>query len=173
MPIEGVTLEGVEGLQAMLDRLSRKLVPTVKTAFAEWFLGNDRRGLKHYPGYEYVSREEAYPEVGGFFSDAQRKYVMAKIRSGEMTPGSPQRTGAIANGWRMEGGGSDYVQLVNDAPGVEYVMGDGTQARQPRRAGWRTISEIIGTNIAGATRHAVAAIRALIRNQSVAESDEE
>lgn len=94
--------------------------------------------VRQYPPYQYASRKDAYGmQAGGegWFSDKQRRYVMAKIASGEITPGVPNRTDATANAWQTTVTES-YSMLYNESQGAKYTMGDATQARQPALAGW-------------------------------------
>ena len=128
---------------------------------AEYFVGDESHGLKHEVAYRYVSRTEAYGQP--FVSDRQRRYVMARIHDGTITPGVENRTHQMAAAWDWEqSNGVTYVR--NETNGVEFVEPylPEQQARQPAMVGWRSAFEIITTNMAGALRHAVSAINKLI-----------
>jgi hypothetical protein len=101
--------------------------------------------------YRYISRKNAYGNyhghnAGGWKSDKQRRFVMAKIRSGEFTPGSPNRSGAIAEGWKVRGKGGNS-QIYNAAPGAVWVHDNDFQAMQPAMAGWPPTDDMIEENI--------------------------
>jgi hypothetical protein len=97
--------------------------------------------FRTYPQYRYVSRARAYPEVGGWFSDKQRRYVMARIREGSIkTPYS--RTQMFRNAWRIKGNGQSAL-IVNESPVGEYLMGDGTQSRMAILGGWERVDRIL------------------------------
>lgn len=131
-------------------------------AMAEWFIGNGQRGLKRYPPYKYITRKQAYGKT--FVSDKQRRYVMAKIREGRIDPGVPHRTSNYQRGWEMDPpNGGVKIKIINTVPYARFVGGDETQARLNAKVGWRTISDIISTNIKGAIRHAQSEIRKLVK----------
>lgn len=95
--------------------------------------------LKTYPPYRYVSRKSAYGQT--FVSDKQRKYVMARIREGSITPGRANRTQTFRAGWRIIGAGAKSI-IANETPYGKYLMDDQGQARQPGLVGWKKISAI-------------------------------
>ena len=102
-------------------------------AAAVYLIGNGTHGLTHYPAYKYIRRDRAYGKT--FASDAQRRFVMAGIRSGKIDPGYPHRTGILQRGWYVSGDGAKAT-VKNDAPHAEVVMGLG-QARLNNLVGWR------------------------------------
>jgi hypothetical protein len=109
-----------------------------------------------------VTRKAAYGKT--FVSDKQRRYVMARIREGSIDPGFPHRTGNYQRGWKVINKGVS-TQIVNDVPYAGFVGGNETQARLNKKVGWRTVSEIIGTNWRGAVRHANAEISKWIKSR--------
>lgn len=159
------SVRGVEKLQAFFKKLPADARKIAAPAVATYLIGNDARGLKHYVGYKYVSRKSAYGQT--FSSDKQRRYVMAKIREGEITPGSPRRTNALKRGWayKLQGGGYG-ASIYNPVPYAGYVMGDGSQANQPRLVGWRTMMAVVNTNIKGAIKAAEREIQEWINGNS-------
>lgn len=151
-------IRGVEELQRFLRDLPKGTVKVAIEALGEWFIGTDRRGLRHPPPYRYVSRKRAYG--ASFVSEKQRKWFWA---NGGPDMIGDNRTGETNNSWEShitKGGYS--LSLQNRSKGAYYTMSDTGQARQPALAGWRKVSDIVSTNMAGAIRHAKAAIRALM-----------
>jgi hypothetical protein len=151
-------MRGVEELQTYLKNLPRGVVRVGIAALGEWFIGTDRRGLRHTPAYKYVSRKAAYGYT--FKSDKQRRWFWAN--GGPDMIGN-NRTGATSNGWKAVTGNGGYrLSLQNSAPGAYFTMSDTGQAAQPAKVGWRRVSEVVQSNLAGAMRHARAAIRAFL-----------
>jgi hypothetical protein len=66
---------------------------------------------------------------------------MAKIRSGEITPGQNNRSYEIEAAWHIEGKGIN-VSIVNNAPGAVYLFDPAYQARQPAMVGWETTDDM-------------------------------
>lgn len=161
MPEIKITVRNLEKVKAFIDSLPRNVRGIATKAMAEWFVGNGSRGLKQYPPYKYITRKSAYGKT--FVSDKQRRYVMAKIRSGEIDPGYPHRTGNYQRGWGEIRNEVTRSRIVNNVPYAHYVGGDADQARLNKKVGWRTVSDIISTNIKGAIRHAYAAINAWLK----------
>jgi len=120
-------------------------------AAAEYLLGNDQRGLRHMVKYRYITRKKAYGKT--FVSDKQRRYVMARIRSGKITPGRSNRSGTISRAWRLKGKGAKTT-IVNDAKGADFVLGDRRQARQPALVGHHKITAVIKSNAKGSIQAA-------------------
>ena len=157
-----VSVRGIEKLQAFFKKIPVETRKIAVDEVTEYLLGDDRHGLRHYVGYKYVSRKSAYGQ--SFVSDKQRKYVMAKIRSGEITPGRENRSGALKRGWtyKKQGGGFGAT-IYNKTDHAQWVMGDDSQARQPRKVGWRRMQEVIDTNIKGAMQAAERKISAWLK----------
>ena len=146
-----------EQVSAYLKALPRGTIKVAMAAIGEWFIGTDRRGLRHTPGYKYVSRARA-----GYrpMSDKMRRWFWAN--GGPDMIGN-NRTGATSNGWFKKVTGGGYgITIGNKAPGAYYTMSDEGQARQPAAVGWRKISVVVQSNMAGAIRHANAAVRAFL-----------
>jgi hypothetical protein len=143
------SIRGIEKLQAFFKSIPVELRKIAVEEGSKYLVGDETHGLKHIVSYKYVSRASAYGET--FKSDKQRRYVMAKIKSGEITPGRENRTGSISAGWgyRKTGGGYSSV-LYNKANGAEFVYGDDLQAKQLGMVGHRKMSEVIKTNMEGA-----------------------
>lgn len=104
-------------------------------------VGEFMRGkLREYPSYRFVSRRAAYGVP--FFSDKQRRWFFAALADGRITPGRPNRTGALGDGWRITSNGPKQIDLVNAVEYAKYVQGTDPHphAAQPRMAGWKSIT---------------------------------
>jgi hypothetical protein len=118
------------------------------------------------PDYQYISRAEAYGEpatwngdytikgkhytmqpVKGYFSAKQFRFVRAGIADGTITPGTSQRTGAVENGWYVDGKPPGLATIRNKAAGAPWTVHDYWQARQPALVGWQKTSVTIQENI--------------------------
>lgn len=151
------SVRGIEQLKKFFKNIPPVARKAAVKAATKYLIGGPAHGLKHYVAYRYVSRKTAYGQT--FQSDKQRRYVMAKIRSGEIRPGQPNRTGDLADGWTSSPQGGGFgTKVYNQVPYAKYVMGDGTQARQPNKVGWRMVAEVIKTNIDGMMRAANQAV---------------
>lgn len=150
---------GIEPIQAMLHNLPRKVVRACLTAVSDFFIGSDKRGLRHMPGYKYVSRVKAYGV--SFFTEKQRRWFWAN--GGPDMIGN-NRTGQTSAGWyAKETRGGYGMVLGNDAPGAYWTMSDKGQARQPALVGWKKVSAVIDANIKGAMRAGIAAINRVLK----------
>lgn len=161
MPIIKYQVRQSYSLNRFLASLPRGTVKIALPAFVKYIVGNAFHGLKHEDPYRYVSRKAAYGKT--FESDAQRGYVMAKIRSGEITPGIPQRTGLSAAAWAYTPHGDYQYTIVNPTAGAYFSHDDSGQARQSELAGKRKVSQIISDNFNGGIRAAQAAVKAWVK----------
>lgn len=147
------TLEEAEAF--ISEQIPRKF----RGVYAEAVAGGLVIELRKQPPYKYVSRFEAYgmQEGGrGFFSDKQRRYVMARLRDGTFDPGAPKRTGQTTGrpgqpvrsgpGFRVENKGAKAV-IANTEPGARWTVNDTWQARQPAKVGWQKVGKTIVDNI--------------------------
>ena len=133
MPVS-VSVRGIEELRALFKRVPVEIRRIAVEVASSYLLGDREdgsrtvhpaHGLKHYPP----------PFVGH------------------------KRTYKLEDHWRYKKTGGGYGSVlynnVVSKYGKEYakwVQGDGTQARHVRARGWRTVSEVISTNIKGAIR---------------------
>ena len=147
-------IRNLDKVQAFLKTVPRGTMKTAIVSIAKYLIGNKRHGLAHDDPYKYVSRKSAYGQT--FQSDKQRRYVMAKIRSGEITPGQRKKSPTD------QAGGYNYV-LTNSGYGATITnTEDGaywTRKAQPaqlRMVGWRSYSKVVTDNIKGAIRQATA-----------------
>jgi hypothetical protein len=151
----GIEVSDVERVYLALAELPPEMVDRGADAVLAYWHGV-LSNPANYAKYRYISRAQAYPNAPykpGYFSARQWRYVMARIHSGEITPGRSQRTGTLARSWRQIGKGESAF-LVNQAPYASYVVGDGEQARQPDLVGWLTGGESVNQPrvVAGAER---------------------
>lgn len=151
----GVDVRGMEQVANLLKNLPRVAQDDASQAVAEYMLEIE----KAYPPYQYVTRKQAYPPTG-WQSDKQRRYVMARIREGSITPGSPHRTQAFRNAWRIEDRGVNAF-LVNETPYGVHLKDP--RANHMKLIGWTTISEDIEKRQSQILRKAQAAVDKAIR----------
>lgn len=151
-----------EKIDRYLKALPRGTVKAGLAAIAEYIIGDGTRGLKQYGAYKYVTRRRAYGST--FKSEKQRRYVMARIREGSIDPGVPHRTGRTQRGYMAkEARGGYAVQITNKEPGAYFTRDDTGQARLNALAGWKKAGAVVKSNMAGALRHANAAVRAFLK----------
>lgn len=156
-------VRGVEELQAFLKELPRGGVRVALKAFTEYVIGNESHGLKHPDPYKYVARKAAYGQT--FKSAAQRGYVMARIREGTITPGTPQRTGESTNAWQYVAVSDWNYRITNPTAGAYFTRDEKGQAAQPRLVGWRKVTQVILDNMTGGIRAATAALNAWVKSR--------
>ena len=149
-----ITSRGIPELQAWLKSLANGVRDEATRAVAEYLVGDETHGLKHYPPYKHVP----YSQIGGFVSDKQRRYVMAKIRDGSITPGQSASNGYFRDAWTYKAQGGRY-EIKNDVGYAKYLVGNAQQSLHSNKQGWRTIAKNISDNLAGAYRHAQAEIK--------------
>jgi hypothetical protein len=156
-----IQVRGIEKVQSSLRDLPRGVVKVGLNAIGDWFVGTDNRGLRHYPSYRHVSRKRAYGMT--FSSEKQRRWFFA---NGGADMIGNHRTGNTKNAWKaVKSSGGYKLSLQNNTPGAYYTMSDKGQARQPAMVGWRKVSEVVKSNLAGALRHALAAVNAYIKGR--------
>lgn len=171
-----IQIKGIEKVQAFLRTVQLGAKTRATRAVAQYLIGIEGlgdvmssanlaggagHGLAHYVPYRYVTMAQA----GGWKSDKQRRYVMAMIREGKIDPGAPHRTGELQRGYRIEGEPPRY-RITNAVKYGDYVMGDTQQSRMHQLIGWRKISEVVTSNLAGALRHAQAKVKEWLREHS-------
>jgi len=134
-----VTVTGLDHIRARLEELP-DAVGNDGVEAADNYLLNILIS-KEIPPYRYVSRRQAYGRT--FFSDRQRRFVMAGIRSGKITIPYKRggKTSGIQSQWKIIGTGKS-AYLENDAPGAIYLYSE-MQANQPRLVGWKRIETIV------------------------------
>lgn len=154
---------GVEEFSNFIQALPRGVKVAAMRAVSYYLVGRENEALRKEPAEKFVRRADAYGSTGatfengnpvpdGYFSAKQFRYVAA------ITEGFTKkydRTHTIANAWEYHETNSDWdrVNIQNNAPGAEYVVGDG-QSRHEALVGWRKWRQAIGDNMAGAIRYA-------------------
>lgn len=158
------SVRGVEKLKAFFAKLPAAARKIAAPAVAEYIIGNESHGLKHYHAYKHIARADVYSPI--FKSDKQRAYVMASIRSGAIKVGE-NRHGNLRDGWKQNPQGGGYgARIYNAVPYAQYVQGDGSQSRIHKAMGWRTMMAVVNTNIKGAMKKAEQAVQDWIQKNS-------
>jgi len=149
-----ISVRGINETLQWLDNLAKDIRMVATRAMAEYLVGDESHGLKHYPPYKHVP----WSAIGGFVSEKQRRYVMANIRNGNITPGISASNGYLRDAWQYTAKGTNYV-ISNDVKYAPYLVGQGTQSRRAIAQAWRTTTQTIKDNWSGAIGHAKAAIK--------------
>lgn len=136
-----VVITGYKETAAYLQTLAEELRPQSIQILAELAVQVMKESE---PPQNSVSRADAYPnaEAGpGWQSDRQRRFVMARISSGEMqVPYS--RTGAGAAGWHVEGSGEN-ARAVNGVESMKWTQSPTYQSAHEKMVGWLTTTNAI------------------------------
>ena len=137
-------VRGVEELQAFLKSVPRGTIRAALDAMTTYIIGNDQRGLKHYPVRVAHDKDNPYK----WQSEKQRRAYFA---TGGFGKGIPyKRTGGLKDGWQGHPTNNGYrMSIVNKSPYAEYVQGD-KQQRGHAADKWRKIGAIVQTNLSGA-----------------------
>lgn len=135
----GVDISGIPAIQDKLAGLYGPVADAGVEAGNEYLLG----ALKSYPPYMYVS----WAQVGGFISDRQRRYVMARIHDGTITPGVENRTNTLSQGWVTLGQGVNQI-IVNEVPYAFFVVGE-QMSRMHFLQGWHYYTFTVQRNMTG------------------------
>jgi hypothetical protein len=147
----GIDVSGIEGLQSLLAETPEAVGSAAVDEVNKYLLNV----LKTYPPYRHIGFKQAY---GGWFSDKQRRYVMARIREGSITPGYAHRSQHMAGGWKVIDKGMSSI-IVNEVPYSGYLMGDRTQSRMAGLIGWDRITFIIRERMPQIIRRATAGVK--------------
>ena len=154
-------VRGVEAVNRFLKSLPRGTISVALVAFTEYVIGNDSRGLKHYPSYKHVNRSKAYGQT--FQSDKQRRWFW--YNGGPSMIGD-HRTGMTAKNWGYNVTKGGYgITITNPTEGAYYTMHDSGQARQPALVGWRRVRDVIHSNMRGAIQAAQRAVNAYLASK--------
>ena len=153
----GIDIQGLPELQAYLKRLPPEVADAVVDAVSKLLIDVFKSSQ---PSKKYVTRKAAYG--ASFKSDKQRRWFFAALNKGAINvPYS--RTQAMRNAWKQIGAGAQSI-IANEAAGVEYVMGDGTQSRHEAMVGWKTTSVIIREHMPRVEKVAQAAAQKAINS---------
>ena len=159
----GITSRGIPEAIAYINQVGYMSQQKVAGWVAEYLIGDDTHGLKHYPPYKIVSRLAAYGQT--FQSDKQRRWFFWAKANGVINPWSNQRTGAMASAWTSRPGAANSWVISNPTEAAKWTMGNSTQANQPNMVGWRKVSENVSDNIVGAIRHAGAMLAQYLKTK--------
>jgi hypothetical protein len=136
-----ITVEGLEQLQHRITSLPDEAKAEILDSVSAYSIQVLRA---EQPPYRYVSRARAYGRQKGgmgWFSDKQRRYVMAKIRRGEIhIPYG--RTGKLARGWTAVRT-KERVTFGNKTVYAPYVIGFAAQSRHEKLVGWKMITDTL------------------------------
>jgi hypothetical protein len=151
------TTRGIPELVAKLKQIPYKAQKAASQAAAEYLVGNEEHGLKHYPAYKYVSPFKSYSS-DPVKAAKQRGWIFTHLD----LIGNDNRTGAVRDAWKFKPTGANAYVITNDNPGVKWTMGTG-RTRQNEAVGWRKWQEVIQSNVKGAIRAAQAAVNKILK----------
>lgn len=154
--IEKIEARNADKIKSFISSLPRNVRGIATRAAAEYIIGDGERGLRKYPPYKYITRKKAFGTP--FFSDRQRRKVMAMIREGNIDPGVPHRTGNYQRSWKLLGEGVK-TKIVGMLPHAQWPD------RLTQKIGWRDIATIVASNTKGAMRAARAAVNAWLKSK--------
>jgi hypothetical protein len=160
----GVSTRGIPQAIEYLNKVGYLSQQKCAGWIAEYIIGDENHGLKHYVPYKVVSRMAAYGQT--FQTDKQRRWFFWAKANGVINPWTNQRTGAMAAAWTSAPAAANAWKISNPTEAAKWVMGNATQANQPNLVGWRRVSEIVSTNMAGAIRHASSKLAAYLKGRA-------
>jgi hypothetical protein len=139
-------IRGIKEVQDFLKNAPRGAVKPALIAIVEYFIGNERHGLKHDDPYKQTTRAAVYGRQ--WESDKQRRYVMAMIREGKIVLGKRSRNPTDASkGYGYQETKSGYgATITNDQPGAYWTRKWGGWKN------WRLYMEVIQANMKGALK---------------------
>lgn len=152
-------ITNIKKVQAFLKRLPHGVKKEAIIGVAEYLVGDGSHGLSHDDPYKRTTRKAVYGRQ--WESDAQRKYVMAAIRSGEIQLGrrNPNPT-AASKGYKYSLTKGGYgATITNDQEGAHWTRIWGGWKN------WRSYKKVVQDNIKGAMRHAMARVNAVLRRK--------
>jgi hypothetical protein len=156
-----IKVRGIKETEAFLQQVPHGTRKAAAQSYADYLIGNERHGLKHYPAYRKVTRKQVYGQT--FASNKQRRWFFASLRDGTLK--LPYvRTQKLRDGWEKTK--SEFRPVIrNLVPYAKHVLGD-DQSRMSAKIGWRTWQKNVTDNMRGALRAANQAVaRWLKRNQ--------
>lgn len=137
----GIKVRNLDRVKAFIDTLPRNIRGEAAKEAGIYLIGNDSRGLKHYPAR--VVHGEGNPYLWN--SEKQRRAYFATNGFGKGIPYT--RSNSLKNGWKMIDNGVK-AQVVNTVPYAGYVV-DADQQRGHAADKWRLVSAVIASNIVG------------------------
>lgn len=158
-----VTVRGMQEVEAFLKSVPLGATKSAQTAISEYIVGNDQHGLKHYPPYRKVTREEAYGVT--FFSDRQRRWFFWALKNDKIDI-PYQQTWKMKDAWKVTFPFKNQAWITNNVPYALHVMDDVRQSRMAAKKGWRKVSAVISSNMIGAMRSGNLAVQKWIKQHN-------
>src|SRR5574343_84065 len=152
-------IRGLDSVQQFIKALPYRTKREAIIGVAEYLVGDSRHGFRHDDPYRRTTRRAVYGQQ--WESDAQRRYVMAAIKSGEIVLGQrrPNPTDASKGyGYKLTNSGYG-ANITNEKPGAYWTRVWGGWRN------WRNTMQVIRDNIRGALRHALARVNAVLRRK--------
>ena len=138
------TVRNIKEINAFLKTVPQGAKRIGGKAIAVYLVGNEQRGLKKDDPYKQTTRRRVYGQQ--WESDKQRRYVMSRIRSGEIVLGQRARKPTHASGGYAVKDTRDGYQIINPRPSAFWSR---VWAKWPR---WRHYNQVIRDNMKGAIR---------------------
>ena len=150
-------IRGIKEVQAYLKTVPRGAVKAAIVAVTEYIISDSRHGLRHDDPYKRTTRKAVYGKT--FESDKQRRYVMAKIRSGEIVPGQRKYVPTKASGGYVNTETRDGYTITNTQPGAFWSR---VWAKWPK---WRHVNKVVKDNMRGAMRAATSEVNKFLKSK--------
>lgn len=126
----GISISGLPEIQSKLNQIYPQAADAGVEKADEYIVNS----LKIYPPYSYITVSQS----GGWKSEKQRRYVMMQIAHGLITPGRPNRTQRLSQGWQTVGSGKDQI-VANEVPYGIYEYDIQHQSQMHMLQGWDVI----------------------------------
>lgn len=148
-----IQVRGTKELEKFLKKLPTGAKQAAIVEYADYLIGNDARGLSHYPPRVTHGKNNPYK----WESAKQRRAYFATNGFGDGIP--YQRSGALKRSWMFEKPGWNVWRgkIVNKLAYAKYVMGD-EQQRGHKADKWRKAQKVIKDNMSGAIKSAQRAV---------------
>ena len=136
-------VKGADEIRSRLDQ-----IPAVAASrgveTASQYLAMQLNNYYQAAPYNYLSWAQGGPgSFGGFFSEAQRRFVMASVADGSISIPYP-RMGS--DPYHIEGSGWS-AKIISDRLSMYYSMSDDGQTRMQALRGWNKISIWLNENL--------------------------
>ena len=158
----GNELIGIEIKDADVIRSLRQLPDDLQDSATDDVMEYMLNVERAYPPQKHIPYKQAY---GGWFSERQRRYVMAAINDGTITVPYP-RTQGFSRGWKIIGSGRTSI-LVNESDAGPYLKDDQRQARMPKLGGWKTLAQDLKERAGKITDIVNAAVKKAIKKRGL------
>lgn len=142
-------VRGLAPLKKKIDKIPRGARGAATEAAAFTLIGNQSRGLQHYPTRKLHGAGNPYV----WQSEKQRRAFFATKGFGRGIP--TKRTFNLRFGWKVvKWGDGVNTKIVNDQPYADFVQGEKIQAGHIKD-GWKTIKQIFDPGMMKAMMRAV------------------